>query len=396
MMNFTLFGVGAAGNKAAIEVIESRVLAKEKVKLVNTTVKDIPGDYKDADNIIKFSSLLGGCGKEPNQGKRAMFQAIKEKTVDLSKYIDADTRAVALVTSIEGGTGCGATPVIAKYFMALNIPVHVFAFVGFQDEARGINNSLQFFKNLPDNVILHTIENKKFLDYTKNYSKAEQEANREFANQLNILIGSDMIPSNQNIDDTDHYKLITTPGYMDIHAVDLTGCKNMELSNQAIIDSFESMTCMEYPYDKGCKRLAVIINASSKTQEAIDNKFEVIKRYTGEPFEVYRHIQYDEDDGDEFMYIIAAGLPYPAGGILEMNKQYIILNDKLNKESSGFGNLFDDIDLDDDEEDTHINTMRNPDSVLNSFMLDDDDLAPRKAATATVNATGKGNKVKEY
>ena len=72
-----------------------------------------------------------------------------------------------------GGTGCGATPVVAKYFTALNIPVHVFAFIGFQDEVRGINNSLKFFKDLPDGVILHTIDNSKFLDFTKNYSKAE-------------------------------------------------------------------------------------------------------------------------------------------------------------------------------------------------------------------------------
>ncbi len=392
MMNFVLFGVGAAGNKAAIEVIESRVMAKEKVKLVNTTVKDIPADYKDADNIIKFSSMLGGCGKEPNQGKKAMFNAIKDKSVDLSKYIEADTRAVVLVTSIEGGTGCGATPVIAKYFMALNIPVHVFAFVGFQDEVRGINNSLQFFKSLPENVILHTIENRKFLDYTKNYSKAEQAANKEFVDQLNIMIGSDMIPSTQNIDDTDHYKLITTPGYMDIHSINLTGCKNTDLSNRAIIDSFESMTCMEYPTGKGCKRLAVIINASSKTQESIDSKFEVVKRYTGEPFEVYRHIQYDEDNTDEYMYIVAAGLPYPANGILEMNKEYLNLTDKLNKESAGFGDLFDDIDLD-DEEDTKINAMRNPESILAGFTLDDEeDEAPKTRKATTVK---QGN-MKEY
>lgn len=392
MMNFVLFGVGAAGNKAAIEIIESRVMAKEKVKLVNTTVKDIPADYKDADNIIKFSSMLGGCGKEPNQGKKAMFQAIKDKSVDFSKYIEGDTRAVVLVTSIEGGTGCGATPVIAKYFMALNIPVHVFAFVGFQDEARGINNSLQFFKSLPENVILHTIENRKFLDYTKNYSKAEQAANKEFADQLNIMIGSDMIPSTQNIDDTDHYKLITTPGYMDIHSIDLTGCKNTDLSNRAIIDSFESMTCMEYPTGKGCKRLAVIINASSKTQESIDSKFEVIKRYTGEPFEVYRHIQYDEDNTDEYMYIVAAGLPYPANGILEMNKEYLNLTDKLNKESAGFGDLFDDIDLD-DEEDTKINAMRNPESILAGFTLDDEEYEAPKTRKAT---TVKQGNMKEY
>ena len=113
--------------------------------------------------------------------------------------------------------------------MAIGVPVHIFAFTGFQDEANGINNTLQFFKNLPDDIILHTIENKKFLDYTKNYSKAEDAANKEFVQQLDILTGSDLIPSSHNIDDMDHFKMVTSKGYMDIHRVSLTGCKNTDL-----------------------------------------------------------------------------------------------------------------------------------------------------------------------
>lgn len=370
-MEINLFGIGAAGNKAAINVLENRILPEERVKLINTTVKDIPDKYKtNTDLVVKFSSMLGGCGKEPIKGQKAMFQAIKSKSIDFSQLILADTKAVVLVTSVEGGTGCGATPVIAKYFSALNLPVHVFAFIGFQDEVRGINNSLKFFKELPDGIILHTIQNDKFLDYTKSYSKAEEAANEEFANQLEILIGSNMIPSNQNIDDTDHYKIITTPGYMDIRHIDLTGVKNTDLSNQAIIDSFESMSCLEYD-NKGCKRLAVIINAPTKTQDAIDSTFSVIKRYTGESFETYRHIQ-DDECGEEYMNIIVAGLPYPEHGLVDMGKRYSNLKDKLNSNITGFGDIFDDMDLDDDlEEETNIRRMNNPDAVLDAFGLDE-------------------------
>lgn len=380
MMDVMLFGLGAAGNKAAIEVAERRSLAEERIKLINTTVKDIPDKYKKdkPEMIIKFSSMLGGCGKEPIKGQKAMYKAIKDQDIDFSKLIDPNVKAVILVTSVEGGTGCGATPVVARYFVALNIPVHVFAFIGFQDEVRGINNSLKFFKDMPDGIILHTIENSKFLDFTKNYSKAETLANEEFVKQLEILIGSEMIPSSQNIDDTDHYKIITTPGYMDIRHVDLSGAKNVELSNQAIINSFESMSCMEYD-NKGCKRLAVIINASMKTQNAIDNRFEVIKRYTGEPFETYRHIQDNKSD-DEYMDIIVAGLPYPEMGIKDMGKKYTSLKEKLNSEVKGFSDIFNDIEIDDDLEETSIKKMNNPDDVLASFGFGEPVVTPAKRA----------------
>lgn len=365
MLELMLFGVGAAGNKAAIEAVETRVIPDENVKLINTTMKDIPEKYKnDPNKIIKFSSMLGGCGKEPVKGEKAMFQAIRSKDIDFSSMITQNTRAVVLVTSIEGGTGCGATPVIARYFTALNIPVHVFAFIGFQDELRGINNSLKFFKDLPDGIVLHTIDNSKFLDFTKNYSKAEIAANEEFVRQLEVLIGSNMISSTQNIDDTDHYKVITTAGYMDIHHVELNSAKNMDLTNKAIIDSFESMSCLEYD-NIGCKRIAVIINASDKIQDAIDSRFDVIKRYTGEPIEIFRHIQ--NDNTEEYMNIIVAGLPYPEKAIKNLGKKYTVLKDKVNAEANSLSDILDNIDFDEDMEETNIPKPRSVEDALSIF-----------------------------
>jgi cell division GTPase FtsZ len=155
-------------------------------------------------------------------------------------------KQVVLVASTEGGTGCGATPIIAKYFGLMNLPVHIFAFIGFQDEARGINNTLRFFKELGDNVILHTIQNDCFKDYTGSYSKAEDAANKEFCKQFRILLGYDMVNSHQNIDDTDHYKIATTPGYMDIKHIQLSGAKNVETTNKMIVDAFENGCNLDY------------------------------------------------------------------------------------------------------------------------------------------------------
>lgn len=366
IMKIKLFGIGAAGNKAAINSIEKGIVSRDDVYLINTTTKDIPEEYKvdNSSMVIQFSSMFDGCGKEPKVGMKEMEQSIATGKIDFSSYIDDDTTEVVIVTSTEGGTGCGASPVIAKYFDLMNIPVHVFAFIGFQDEARGISNTLKFFNNISgfDNVILHTIMNDQFLDYKQNYNIAEAAANDEFATQLQILIGSKMIPSSQNIDDTDHYKITSTAGYMDIKHIPLTGVKNTDTFNDAVIKAFENSTGVEY--DKGCKRLAVIVNAGEKIQESIDSKLDVIKRYSGEPFETYRHIQENPLDTDEYIDVIVCGINMPMKAVTDMNKKYV---DLKSKSKAGVKQIdFSGIDLD-DEDDFNIGMRKRNKNVNDLF-----------------------------
>lgn len=363
-MNLSIIGIGAAGNKASINLIEKGIIGKENIHLLNTTLKDIPEEYKKDGNMVhKFSSILGGCGKEPTKGHKHMLSAIRNKQIDLSSFITERTQEVVIVTSTGGGTGCGATPLVAKYFIQLGLPVHVFAFIPFGDEARELNNTLSFFKNMDDNIILHTIRNEDYLDYTNDYSAAEESANDDFAKQIEILTGSKMIASSQNIDDTDMYKVSTTTGYQDIQHIPLINVKNEELFNKTIKDAFDNIKCMEY--EPTSKRLAVIINIADKA--VIDDKLEVIKRYTGEPFETFRHIQYNEDD-EEYIDIIASGMNFPKKGIIDINKKYKKLKEKMNSKSNSFDDIFSDIDMGDEEEfDMDIKTMNNPKDVLNFF-----------------------------
>lgn len=349
MMETMIFGVGAAGNKAVIELLKEGIVSEERVKLLNTTSKDIPDEYKVNKNIMTlFPSGLGGCGKEPSKGKKAIINAIQTKNIDFGKIIAPETKQAIVVTSTEGGTGCGATPIIAKFFEAMNIPIHVFAFIGFEDEARGINNTLKFFKELGnDNIILHTIRNSHFKDYSASYRKAEESANKEFAKQVEILLGHKLVPGEQNIDDTDHYKISTTSGYMDIKHISLKGVKNTAMVDDLIIEAFDNGSCLDY--EQGCKRLAVIVNASEKVQDAIDEEFKVVKRYIGEPFETYRHMQ--NVGGEEYIDIIISGLPYPEKAIVEMNNKYNSLKEKVNKDSKPISDIFVNMNLDEDDDD---------------------------------------------
>ena len=372
-MNMTVFGIGAAGNKAAIALIENNILDAQHIKLLNTTVKDIPDEYVNDPNLfVPFSSGLGGCGKESSKGRSAIINAINSKQINFAELLNEDSKEVILVSSVEGGTGSGSVPVVAKYFDAMNIPVHVFAFIGFQDEARGINNTLKFFKDLPSSVVLHTICNSYFLDYTNNYGKAERAANEEFASQIEILRGSKLIPSKHNIDDTDLYKINTQPGYMTINHIPLAGIKNTEGFNAAISAAFENACHMDN--DLSAKRIAVMVNASSKVQDAIDNSFEVVKRYVGVPIETFQHIQPDNDldmNDEEYIDIVACGMNYPERPIKDVNNKYLKVKEKLNTSRKSFDDIFGSIDMDDDldEFNVDIKNMIDP-SKADSLFLD--------------------------
>ena len=179
---------------------------------------------------------------------------------------------------------------------------------------------------------------------------------------------------------------------MDIRHVDLTGAKNVDLTNQAIIDSFESMSCLEYS-NIGCKKLAVIINATQKTQDAIDNRFDVIQRYTGVAPEKFRHIQ--NDGIEEYMDIIIAGLPYPEECIRDLSKKYSTIKDKVTTEAKALSDIFEDIDFDDDIEETNIQKMRNPEDALAIFNLDDDSDAAI-ASEPYVKPAKRANTIENY
>ena len=47
MLKAKVIGIGAAGNKGAIELVEQKIIDSKDVILFNTTLKDVPAAYKD-------------------------------------------------------------------------------------------------------------------------------------------------------------------------------------------------------------------------------------------------------------------------------------------------------------------------------------------------------------
>ena len=60
-LNVQLIGIGGAGNKGTINVVEKGVLEKDDIFLINSTMRDVAPDYKD---IAYIYDTVGGSGKD--------------------------------------------------------------------------------------------------------------------------------------------------------------------------------------------------------------------------------------------------------------------------------------------------------------------------------------------
>ena len=197
-MKAKLIGIGAAGNKAAMQAIENGVFNREDVLLINTTRKDMKDNYDDINVII--GSGMGGCGKERNRAKNITIDSLKSEKLKIDQFPGADDDAIVIVSSSEGGTGCGSSTILAKYIReVLNLNAHLVIFTGFEDDARGLQNTVEYFQELQDNYTVEAISNKKFLATSKNKQEAEHTANLEFCDRMRVYLGLDLVDSNKNL-----------------------------------------------------------------------------------------------------------------------------------------------------------------------------------------------------
>ena len=333
-MNLRLIGIGAAGNKASIEAIEQGVLDKSRVKLLNSTMQDIPADYMEIAECFAGTDSTGGCGKEPEIAEDLMMDALRDGRIRIDNFFDQNDQMCVIVTSTEGASGNGGTITLARYISeVLGIHVSIFAFVGFKDDARGINNTVRFFNNLSPDYTIQAISNLAF--FTGSKTKAEKLANEDFAKKLRVLCFKDLVSSKQNIDETDQLKLSTTPGFMVIEQASLERLKSKDAFNEICENMINNSSSLEF--EGKAIRIGVIINGSEKTLGNIDDSFKVIKDKFGDGYEFYHHIQSEKKP--ETVSVIAAGLKLPKEEVLKLVDEYNSKVKDIDTEDSFFADL---------------------------------------------------------
>lgn len=336
MLNVKIIGVGAAGNKAAIKLMKEGDFSSKNTMLINSTRKDIPDEF--VDNAVILSSTanngLGGCGKERDMGRGLILRDMRTGNIDFDGFLGQETNIAVIVASTEGGTGSASAPVIAKYIKDVcHVPVIVCLFFGFNTDVRGMQNSIEVCRELPDNVGVIGISNQKFLEQANNNRiKAEQLANQKFCDIVRIITGKDLIPSSQNIDDTDLFKLVTTEGYMVIEEVtDISKVKNQKQLNEVIRETMDNSVLVDP--DGGAKRIGVVYDASQSVIDNLDCDSSFICEKYGTPYEMYIHIQNSDKGG---LYWITAGMNLPIKEIQDIYQNYMNTSKEVNKDKDAF------------------------------------------------------------
>ena len=327
-------GIGAAGNKAAIYLMNNGILNKEDVVLVNSTLKDIPEEYRKS--AIQLSLNQPGCGKERHIAKKITYDAISNGILDLDNLVRVEYNKCILLTSTEGGTGSGATEIIAKYLLDdIGINTEIIAFSGFENDVRGISNTVEFFQAIVPETIVQVISNKLFMKEAEgNFIKAEQLANREMARRVSIMAGQTIYASSQNIDDADLFKVVNTPGYCTVEHVEFSDrLKSVDQFNTLVKDMIDNTKSLEPTAT--CQRLAVILNLRDGDENFIDYSWSVLKKRMGNPYEIFYHIQNDTN-APTSITAIATGMKIPLDEIKAIYERYKAETSMVNKEIDTF------------------------------------------------------------
>lgn len=338
MLSFTVIGCGAAGNKAVIDLMGIGY-NPQKCFLVNSTTKDIPKEYKtDAIIFGASSNRLGGCGKERSIGRDMLLSDLKSGAVDIDSLVDTNDQAIVLVGSTEGGSGSSSIPILAKYFKQVHGKnVICIFFFGFNDDVRGMQNSIELCKELSSEYTVIGISNAKFLTNGNKFI-AEKRANELFCDIIKILSGAVIVPGIQMMDDTDLYKVVTTPGYMIANTWAMNRPKSIEAYQKDLKDFLNNQGFVDPGKNPGAKRIAMIFDVPG-SDDNIDYTGSVLKSMYGEPYEFFTHMN-DQSDSYRVSFIIS-GMNLPSEEIQNIYDEYIERTSHVNKSRDAFFDILD-------------------------------------------------------
>lgn len=333
-MKVLLVGVGAAGNKAVVNAVDKGIIDIKDTMIINSTSKDFPPGYDGKKIVLSMNDT--GCGKERPVANEYAKQAMNHGLFtfdDMGEYI-----SVIVVTSVEGGTGSGASPIIASMFSKVyNKNVHILAFTGFEDDVRGLSNTVEFFKEIDPALIVQTVSNASFLQQAgDNKLRAEELANNEMAERIRVISAQDFIPSEQNIDDTDIVKLANTSGYMTVEKKYLNkALETREDFNKAIKSMIYNSAAIKVK-EPCAIRMGIILNLSPESVDAVDGTYTELKTAYGAPYEFFTQQQWDGKK--EYIAYIVSGMKMPIDEIQEVYDRYLEQTARINKNADEFFN----------------------------------------------------------
>ena len=326
-------GAGAAGNKAVVNLVMNGIIKKDDAILVNSTGKDFPDGFESRSVII---SDIGGCGKERSVGKEVILKYIQGHASDIVNWFDETDAQVKIYAAMGGGTGSGVANILGDFcYNKLNLDVEIIAIKGFGEDVREHQNATEFLQELDSNFTIQTVDNAKFMKAAGgNKIKAEQMANDEICKRTIVTMCSKLRDSDQNIDETDRYKLVTNPGYELVEYTELDDIKNEDQFARAIKDMIDNSKSL--PTAPSCTCLGIMLNVKKSTLDYFDFKYTQLKETYGNCYEVYLHVQEPMADEPEWMAVVSSGMKLPLDAVKAIYDKYMEETQKVDKTEDPF------------------------------------------------------------
>lgn len=326
-----VIGVGGAGGNAIDTMIEAGIKDVEFIA-VNTDVKAL---YKcKATEKIQIGEALTkglGTGADPQLGQRC---ALEDE--DKLRAAIEGAEMVFIATGLGGGTGTGASPVIARIARELNaltvaVVTKPFAFEG-KPRAGNAENGIKELKNVVDALIV--VPNEKLLnvvDKTTSIKDAFEKANEVLKQGVqgisDLILGTGLII----VDFNDVKKIMSNAG----SALMGIGIESGEDRAKRAAQKAISSQLLEETSIQGAKGILVNVSgAENMTLYEVSEAMEIIRGTADDNAEVIFGVLYDNSLDDKIkITVIATGFDsYRAEEYANeaTEKNYPTLEDLLN------------------------------------------------------------------
>ncbi len=300
-----------------------------------------------------------GAGTDPTKARNA---ALESQDVIAEKVLDCGTQMLFITAGMGGGTGTGASPVIAKMAKDRGILTVAVVTMPFKNEGDDfISKAVDGIHELENNVdSLLIINNDKIYAYygSKLVHDAYPKADEVLATAVRGIIEIITKPGYVNVDFEDVKTMMKNSGMA------LMGCGTGSGKNrleEAVKEALESPLLNDFDL-KTCKNLLINITAGRNEQGLTMDEFsrmsDMIMEYTGRVNKFKRGLIYDDDPevGDTIrITAIATGFKMDLIGITGSDAGKLILIDKNFR--YGDGSDVPEGKFNNPDEDIHINKV---------------------------------------
>jgi cell division protein FtsZ len=302
-----VMGVGGCGGNAVDYMIEKNVMGVEFI-CTNTDLQSLK--KSQANTIVQIGEILTqglGAGARPDKGKQA---ALDDKDKIIEALEGADMLFIA--AGMGGGTGTGATPVIAQIAKELGILTVAVVTKPFNFEGRRVQVASDGIDELVNHVdSLITIPNEKLMgvlgsDVT--FVDAFGAANDVLYSAVSGIVEIINNPGLINVDFADVKTVMSEMGMA------MIGSGTAEGSDRATIATKQVVACplLEDVNLNNAKGMLVNISASSDFKmKEYHEVMNIIKQYAAENAHVIVGNVIDDAMGNQIrVTMVATGLAY--------------------------------------------------------------------------------------